>query len=187
MHSRRLQYTLVACGFFCFSLALIGTGSAQTTPLKSRVELTAEGGVTFKTPSWSETGPRKADVAVLRNDKQKGQDSALLLLISVEKGPEKTPDWDTVRTNIVEAAKQNKASLRLSLKEDFTSVNGVAGKRMGGSLIAGSENAMLSVEIVVLYKEGRVATVSLVRALSEEAGQDLVGSVAASVVFGPKP
>ena len=187
MHSRRFLLAPLATGFLGLTLCFTGTGFAQTTPLKSKVELTAEGGVTFKTPSWSETGPRKADVAVLKNDKQKGQNSALLLLISVEKGPKKTPDWDTIRTNIVQAAEQNKASLRLTLKDDFSRVNGVAGKRMEGSLlIAGSESATLSVEIVVLHKEGRVATVSLVRSISQESGNDLVGNVAASAVFGPQ-
>ena len=54
MHSRRFLLAPLATGFLGLTLCFTGTGFAQTTPLKSKVELTAEGGVTFKTPSWSE-------------------------------------------------------------------------------------------------------------------------------------
>ena len=185
MHARFKIRRFSLVGAVCLALSLTTTVGAQKTPLKLNVELTAQGGVQFKAPKWSIAGPQKPDVAVLKNDKLKGQGAPLLLMLSVEKGPSSTPDWNVVRQNIVNAARENKASLKLSLKEDFTGLPGVSGKRMAGSLIEAQD--ILSVELIALHKDGRVATVTLVRSPSEVARHDLVGDVAASAVFSSKP
>ena len=184
MHAKILIRWSALLGFILV-LFFAGSTQAQKIPLRSKVELTAQGGVQFKAPKWIVTGPQKPDVAVLRNDKLKGQGAPLLLMLSVEQGPKATPDWNVIRKNIVDAARENKTSLKLSLKEDFNGVPGASGKRMVGSLIEESE--ILSVQLIALYKEGRLATVTLVSTPAEGDGQDLVGEVAASTTFLAKP
>ena len=184
MHSKFITRWLAFLG--CALLLSFATPVlAQKISLKSKVELTAHGGVQFKTPKWIVTGPEKPDVAVLRNDKIKGQGAPLLLMLSVEKGPRDSPDWNTIRQNIEQAARENKASIKLNLKEDFTALPGVLGKRMVGSLI--EKKDVLSVELIALYKDGRLATVTLVRTPTEDVSQDLTGEIAASTTFSAKP
>jgi len=181
-----LKFRWLTCiGIALFTLSVMGPALAQKIPLRSSVELTAFGGVQFKAPKWIVTGPKKPEVAVLRNDKMKGAGTPLLLMLSVEKGPSELPDWNVIRQNIVNAARANDASLKLSLKEDYTNLQGVTGKRMAGSLLEKEE--ILSVELIALYKDGRLATVTLVRTPSDQQGQDLVGDIAASAVFNAKP
>jgi hypothetical protein len=167
------------------SLGAASPASAQKTPLRSTVELTAHGGVKFKTPRWVVAGPNRPEVAVLRNEKVKGPDAFLLMMLSVERAPSKAPDWDAVRQNIIKAARANKASLNLTLQDEFTELAGVQGKRMRGSLLDGE--ATLAVEIIALYKDGRMATVTLISVASSQGGQDVVSSVAATAVFKPSP
>ncbi len=176
---------LVVASVVSFALSLVGPAFAQKIPLRNTIELTAFGGVQFKVPKWSVTGPKKPEVAVLRNDKLKREGTPLLLMLSVETGPSTVPDWNIIRQNIVKAARDNGASLKLALKEEYTGVKDVSGKRMVGSLLEKEE--ILSVEIIALYKEGRLATITLIRTPAEQQAHDLVGDVAASTAFNAKP
>jgi hypothetical protein len=170
---------------FLLFLVAASPALAQRTPLRSTVELTAHGGVKFKTPRWVVAGPNRPEVAILRNEKVKGPDAFLLMMLSVEKAPAKVLDWATVRQNIIKAARAKKASLNLTLQEDFTELQGVQGKRMRGSLLDGE--ATLAVEIIALHKNGKMATVTLISVASSQGAQNVVSSVAATAVFQPSP
>ena len=105
-------------------------------------------------------------------------------MLSVEQGPKTTPDWNVIE-RISSTLPERIRPLKLSLKEDFNGVPGASGKRMVGSLI--EESDILSVQLIALFKEGRLATVTLVSTPAEGDGQDLVGEVAASTTFLAKP
>lgn len=159
--------------------------SAQTFPLKEKVALSAYGGVEFKTPKWVVAGPKKNDIAVLRNDAVKGAEAFLILMLTIEKGPAATPDWDLVRKNILGAAKAQDALLTLNLQEDFNEPDGFMGKRMAGRLTV--KGTTMAVELIALSRAGKLVTATLVSGTATPRAKKLVADVARTVSLQAGP
>ena len=159
-------------------LAIVGASwaGAQTFPLKAKVELSAYGGVEFKAPKWVVAGPKKGDIAVLRNDAVKGDEAFLILMLTIEEGPAKTPDWELVRKNILSAAKAKEALLTLALGDDFNECSGFLGKRMAGRLTV--KGTTMSVELIALSQAGKLVTATLVSGTATPRAKKLVAEVA---------
>jgi hypothetical protein len=163
----------------------VGAGHAQPVKLKGTLALTAQGGVSFKTPKWVVAGPQKPDIAVLRNDGIGDEEAFLILMLSIEEGPKVAPPWERIRSNIVQAARRGGASLTLELKEDVPSLAGFRVKRMAGTLSV--NETTLAVDIVTLFQSGRLVTVSLVSAASTPRSRTLALDVAATTRLTTAP
>lgn len=166
-------------------VALVSTqAAAQKFPLKNDLKL--EAGATFKVPEWKESRAATPNVAVLEHDATKAGDGFYVLMLTVEDGPKGAGkvDWTKVRDNMVKAAKESKAKLKLKLAGDWTKAAGFVGQRMSGSLVTKAEKKPLTVELVGLIKDGKLITICVLTGKKLADAVELIESVAETTKLG---
>lgn len=172
----RLITTLV------LTLGLISAAHAAV-PLAGDVELTANGGATFKAPDWKQT---RKDAAVAVFERQADADKKLsfgVLVLAIEEGPKRIDkvDWDLIRDNVLKAAKDAGGELTLEGGDEFKDVEGLAGRRFTGIVKNGERES--TVEMVALVGKGVMVTVTAIGPRADKGAAELALSVAATAAL----
>jgi len=162
-------------------LVLPGAPSHAAAPaLTNDVNLSAEGGVSFKTPAWRVEKSEAAPAVLARAPDNAKKLGFGLLVLAIEEGPESTEglDWSRVRDNIVAAAKATGSGLALEVGDPFQSAKGFSGRLMTGTTKVGERT--VKVEMVALAAPKVLVTVSSVGRSDDSGVAGLAASVAAT-------
>ena len=160
---------------------MFGATEALAAPaLTQEVTLSAEGGVSFKTPKWR-IEKKEAALSVLERapDPAKKQGFALLVL-TIEEGPKTIEglDWSRVRDNVVAAAKAAGSALLLEVGDAYEGATGFTGRHLSGSTKIGKRE--VKVEMIALVAPGVLVTTSSVGRNDDPGVAALAKSVAQS-------
>ncbi len=157
-------------------------GSAPGTPEKTaELSLSAEGGVTVTAPDWKQVRADKAVAVVERAQDVESRTPFAMLLLAIEEGPTRADDvdWDKIRDNIVQAARDTGSEVSLELQPTpFTSASGFSGRRLVGTVKA--KEREVSVHMVALVAPDVLVTVSALGPKDSAETGPLVDRVAAT-------
>jgi len=151
--------------------------TAAPPQLSKTIRLAGHGGATLTAPDWK-TARTDAEVAILERSGPSSRGGFTTLVMAVEEGPRKarTIDWDTVRDNILSAAKGAGSNLTLSLAGPWTGASGFQGQRLVGAMRSGGRD--VKVEMVALIAPGVLVTVTAIGPPGDAALTPLAEAVA---------
>ncbi len=168
------------------TLLVAPLGPAQAPELPESVELGAQGGVTFKAPSWKKAKHDEA-VAVFEVAPSKEHNFGVLI-VSAEAGPrrlEQGVDWDRIRQNIVGSAGETGTEVDLADGGAFTGPAAFKARLFHGTMKAGERTVGL--HVIALLSEGTMIAITTAAPKDDERAAALAKAVAGTVATKPPP
>lgn len=156
-------------------------GSPATPEQTAELSLSAQGGVSVTAPDWKKVRTDEAVAVVERAPDAESRTPFAMLLVAIEEGPSRADDvdWDKIRDNIVQAAKDTGSEVKLTLQPGtFDAASGFTGRRLVGTIVA--KEREVAVHMVALVAADVLVTVSALGAKDSAEIGPLVDRVAAT-------